>query len=126
MKLVCSIVCLFLLVNTSSATTYGWLIDLITGANTLKPSYDFVVVGAGSAGSVVANRLTENAAWKVLLVEAGDNENFIQDVPLLVQYLQLTNANWKDFSEPSSDYCQAMIDTKCSMPHGRVMGGSSA
>ncbi|CAO1440300.1 unnamed protein product [Diamesa tonsa] len=125
MKLVSSIVCLFLLVNSSSATSYGWLIDLITGASTLKPSYDFIVVGAGSAGSVVANRLTENSAWKVLLTEAGADENFIQDIPLLVQYLQLTDANWKDYSEPSSDYCQAMIDSKCSMPHGRVMGGSS-
>ena len=61
----------------------------------------------------------------MLLVEAGGEENILQDVPLLVQYLQDTNANWNDTTEPSTNYCQSMNNNQCSMPHGRVMGGSS-
>lgn len=87
--------------------------------------YDFIVIGGGSAGAVVASRLSEIANWTVLLLEAGDDENEISDIPLLAGYTQLSNFDWKYQTSPSTTYCLAMIGDKCNWPRGKVLGGSS-
>lgn len=92
----------------------------------LRTEYDFIVIGAGTAGCVVANRLSANPDWNVLLVEAGPEETTLMDVPLFVHLLQTSDViNWKYRSEPSSKYCLAMEDERCTLPRGKVMGGSS-
>ncbi|XP_045771190.1 glucose dehydrogenase [FAD, quinone] [Maniola jurtina] len=91
----------------------------------LREEYDFIIVGGGSAGSVLANRLTEIEGWNVLLLEAGGHENDISDVPLLSLYLHKSKLDWKYRTEPQDSACQAMIDTRCSWTKGKVLGGSS-
>lgn len=61
----------------------------------LWEEYDFVVVGGGSAGAVMANRLSEVQGYKVLLLEAGGHETEISDVPLLSLYLHKSKLDWK-------------------------------
>ncbi|XP_020812210.1 glucose dehydrogenase [FAD, quinone]-like [Drosophila serrata] len=93
----------------------------------IRRQYDFVVIGGGSAGAVVANRLSEIRNWTVLLLEAGGDETEISDVPALAGYLQLTELDWKYQTTPSStrQYCQAMKGDRCFWPRGKVLGGSS-
>lgn len=67
--------------------------------------YDFIIVGAGSAGAVLANRLSEIEDWNVLLLEAGTDETEISDVPLLAAYLQLSKLDWKYKTEPQGTAC---------------------
>jgi len=89
-------------------------------------TYDFVIIGAGTAGSTIAARLSELSDSKVLLIEAGSYENLFMDVPLLASLLQLNDdINWKYQTKPSNKYCLGMKDKKCNVPRGRVMGGSS-
>jgi len=87
----------------------------------LKKSYDFVIVGGGSAGSVVVNRLTENPKWDVLLLEAGGHETEITDVPILSLYLHKSKIDWKYQTQPQNTACQAMTDHRCSWTRGKVV-----
>lgn len=105
-----------------------------TPAPDVLAEYDFIIVGAGTAGCVLANRLSANAAWSVLLLEAGPEETTIMDVPLFVHLMQTSDRiNWKYRTEPKPPtkateeglYCGAMEDGRCNWPRGRVMGGSS-
>jgi choline dehydrogenase len=85
--------------------------------------YDYVIVGAGSAGCVLAARLTEDPDVQVLLLEAGPpdtNENI--HVPL--GYLQLgsTEVDWDIHSAPE-EHCD---NRRITLPRGRVLGGSSS
>ncbi|XP_078042022.1 glucose dehydrogenase [FAD, quinone] [Augochlora pura] len=93
--------------------------------NNLMKEYDFIVIGGGSAGSVVANRLTENPEWKVLLLEAGGHETEITDVPILSLYLHKSKVDWKYRTQPQDSACQAMVDRRCCWTRGKVLGGSS-
>ncbi|OWR55006.1 glucose dehydrogenase [Danaus plexippus plexippus] len=91
----------------------------------LREEYDFVIIGGGSAGAVLANRLTEVEGWNVLLLEAGGHETDISDVPLLSLYLHKSKLDWKYRTQPQDSACQAMIDKRCSWTKGKVLGGSS-
>ncbi|KAG8332563.1 hypothetical protein J6590_020069 [Homalodisca vitripennis] len=91
----------------------------------ILPEYDFIVIGGGSAGSVMANRLTETPEWKVLLLEAGGQETELTDVPALSLYLHKSRFDWKYRTQPQSTACQAMKDRRCCWTRGKVIGGSS-
>lgn len=68
--------------------------------------YDFIVVGAGSSGAVVANRLTEVPEWKVLLLEAGLPETHFTQIPALRRLLITTPYNWGMTTQPEETWCK--------------------
>ncbi len=85
--------------------------------------YDYVIVGAGSAGCVLASRLSEDPTVKVLLLEAGPpdlNENI--HVPLGYLQLGATEVDWDIHSAPEEQCDHRRI----TLPRGRVLGGSSS
>ena len=85
--------------------------------------YDYVIVGAGSAGCVLANRLSEAPEAKVLLLEAGgpDKEKEIH-IPVGFPALFKTEVDWAYETEPQ----ERLADRRLYWPRGKVLGGSSS
>ncbi|XP_066256764.1 glucose dehydrogenase [FAD, quinone]-like [Euwallacea similis] len=99
--------------------------NTIRDQSAIYKEYDFIVVGAGSGGSVVANRLTENPSWSVLLLEAGQDEIFLTDVPLTASILSITGYNWGYKSQKLKTACLGHVEERCNMARGKGLGGTS-
>lgn len=87
-------------------------------------AYDFIIAGAGSAGCVLAARLSEDPAVKVLLIEAGASASSVfVHMPAGIRILYKSSKyNWQFWTEPQLQ----LSNRKIYIPRGRVVGGSSS
>ena len=90
----------------------------------MQNEYDYIILGAGSAGCVLANRLSESGEHSVLVVEAGPMDNkLLIHIPAGVHSVYKDpSINWNYESENEPDLVQRAIE----LPRGRVLGGSSS
>jgi choline dehydrogenase len=85
--------------------------------------YDYIIIGAGSAGCVVANRLTEDPAIQVLLIEAGGRDTKPEiHIPAAYGQLNYTKVDWGYYTEPQ----EWVNNRKLYQPRGKTLGGSSS
>ncbi|MDG2354382.1 MAG: GMC family oxidoreductase N-terminal domain-containing protein [Paracoccaceae bacterium] len=86
--------------------------------------FDFIIVGAGSAGCVLANRLSENNRYTVALIEAGGNNSS--------PWIHIPIGYFRTMNNPRTDWCyktepeKELNDRVLSWPRGKVIGGSSS
>ena len=87
-------------------------------------NYDYIIIGAGSAGCVLANRLSENSNNKVALIEAGGKDNY--------PWIHIPVGYFKTMHNPSVDWCyktepdETMNGRSIRYPRGKTLGGSSS
>ncbi|HSE79656.1 MAG TPA: GMC family oxidoreductase N-terminal domain-containing protein [Alphaproteobacteria bacterium] len=87
-------------------------------------TYDYIVVGAGSAGCVLANRLTEDPSIRVLLLEAGGKDDYI--------WIHIPVGYFKTMHNPRTDWCfvtepdRGLGGRALNYPRGKTLGGCSA
>jgi choline dehydrogenase len=85
--------------------------------------FDYIVVGAGSAGSVLANRLSSDGKYRVLVLEAGRESHPWSRIPVgFARLIENPAANWLYSSEPDKGTGQRRIP----IPRGKLLGGSSS
>ncbi|KAK7731047.1 hypothetical protein SLS53_008849 [Cytospora paraplurivora] len=96
----------------------------MANASSSPPSFDYVIVGGGTAGIVLASRLTEDPNIQVLVLEAGEDLTADPRVNVPAMWVQLsgTSADWCFKTSPQ----QALAGREIEFPQGRLLGGSSA
>lgn len=86
-------------------------------------TFDYIIIGAGSAGCVLANRLSENPANRVLLLEAGGPDKKMEiQIPAAYAKLNRTEVDWGFETEPQPH----VLNRKIYLPRGKTLGGSSS
>ncbi|XP_075973278.1 ecdysone oxidase-like [Anticarsia gemmatalis] len=89
-------------------------------------TFDYIIIGGGTAGCVIASRLAEDTDATVLLIESGENPESESDVPGLLIYIKESEAAWNYTVEDDETYRQYHKDTIDDMALGRVLGGTSS
>ncbi|XP_023214070.1 glucose dehydrogenase [FAD, quinone]-like, partial [Centruroides sculpturatus] len=87
--------------------------------------FDYIIVGSGSAGAVIANRLSKPPTIKVLLLEAGELPPLASEVPFSPLNLAQTKYNWNFTSVPSKTIGQNLKNRQNNIVAGKALGGTT-
>ncbi|GFY77608.1 glucose dehydrogenase [Trichonephila inaurata madagascariensis] len=91
----------------------------------IKSCYDYIIVGAGSAGSVLAARLAEKECVTILLLEAGKSSPKVTDIPTAARSFIQSDIDWNYSTAPQEHTGAGLVNRSVAWPSGKTIGGSS-
>jgi GMC oxidoreductase len=104
--------------------TIGPTIDKY-GEHAMAETFDFVIVGGGSAGAVIAARLSEDPTCRVALIEAGERPPEIASMPVACGAMQMNpDVDWMYSADPGEKAGLGLNDRRVPVPRGKMLGGS--
>jgi choline dehydrogenase-like flavoprotein len=93
----------------------------------MPETFDFVIVGGGSAGAVIASRLSEDPACRVALIEAGGPPPDVAAIPVACGSMQLNpEIDWMYTADPGEKAGLGLNGRRVPVPRGKMLGGSSS
>jgi choline dehydrogenase len=107
------------------AFNFERIANLVPIESVQSKHFDYIIIGAGSAGSVLAFELTKRSNRTVLLVEAGGIFNGLSSVPLMSTLMQGSEMDWRLKSVSQRHSSHGLTARKQALPRGKGLGGSS-
>ncbi|MGA3002349.1 MAG: GMC family oxidoreductase N-terminal domain-containing protein [Acetobacteraceae bacterium] len=93
----------------------------------MPETFDFVIVGGGSAGAVIASRLSEDPTCRVALIEAGERPPAAASMPIACASMQLNpDVDWMYTADPGDKAGLGLNGRRVPVPRGKMLGGSSS
>jgi len=92
--------------------------------NQPRQQYDYIIVGAGTSGCVLASRLSANPSNKVLLIEAGGDAPWYSWMPLVAPFMQGRSVDWRLRTVPQKNSSRALHNRESLWPQGKMVGGT--
>ncbi|ALC46368.1 ninaG, partial [Drosophila busckii] len=97
----------------------------VLATNEREYAFDYVIVGAGTAGATLTSLLSKHSNGSVLLIEAGGSFGFLSRIPLLTTFQQKGINDWSFLSAPQKYSSKGLLDQRQCLPRGKGLGGSA-
>lgn len=104
---------------------YEYIPNLVGIDGVKDKHYDYIIIGAGTSGTVLAYELTKNSNYTVLLVEMGGIFNALSIVPIISTLMQGTEMDWQFKSTPQLFSSRGLNDEQQLLPRGKGVGGTN-